>query len=94
MPASEIQTEVPPMLHEMQPLFFERAIQSFLTFPLELAGFAAISGAAVASNAFADDRRIEFEDVTVAVRLPQRSVRVQLDISNFGPSRHNTFLSK
>jgi len=66
--------------------------QSFLTFPLELSGFAAVAGSTVSADAFAKDRAVELEDVTIAVRFPQRSVRVQLDISNFGPSRHNNLL--
>ena len=67
--------------------------QSLTTFPQNPTGLSAVTCAAVSPNPLLADRAVELENVSIPVRLLERTVGVQLYVANFGPSRHVIILS-
>ena len=64
--------------------------QPLPTFFLDPASFAKFPGSTGLPNSLASDRAIELQHGSVAILLPQRSIRVELDIADIGFSGHRS----
>ena len=67
--------------------------KAFSALAKNTSSFSTITSTTVAANPLALDWAVELQHVSVPVRLSERAVWVELNISDLGPSRHEILLS-